>query len=158
MPRLNGLHKSPDPARDKTPREINERIDRETQIRLQFYATQEKGAISKRVDELDRECDLEQMLEGTSASVSLFGLVFGTVFGRKWYILPLLSAGFLLQHTMQGWCPPMELFRRLGVRTRKEIEAERYALKALRGDFEEVKGGTDPNPDRTKRAFEAVRS
>jgi hypothetical protein len=28
--------------------------------------------------------------------------------------------------------------RRLGVRTRKEIDREKYALKVLRGDFERV--------------------
>ena len=28
------------------------------------------------------------------------------------------------------------LFRRLGIRTRQEIDAEKYALKAIRGDFD----------------------
>ena len=32
----------------------------------------------------------------------------------------------------------MPIFRRRGVRTAGEIEAERYALKAIRGDFEPV--------------------
>jgi hypothetical protein len=35
----------------------------------------------------------------------------------------------------QGWCPPLTVFRRLGVRTRREIDLERYAIKALRGDL-----------------------
>jgi hypothetical protein len=35
----------------------------------------------------------------------------------------------------QGRCPPLSVLRRRGVRTRREIEAERCALKALRGDF-----------------------
>jgi len=30
------------------------------------------------------------------------------------------------------------VFRRLGVRTADEIAEERYALKALRGDFDDV--------------------
>jgi hypothetical protein len=41
----------------------------------------------------------------------------------------------LLLHAVQGWCPPVPLFRRLGFRTSAEIHQERYALKALRGDF-----------------------
>src|SRR5436190_144953 len=45
-------------------------------------------------------------------------------------------AGFLLQHALQGWCPPMATFRRLGVRTSYEIDYERYALKVLRRDFD----------------------
>jgi hypothetical protein len=38
------------------------------------------------------------------------------------------------------------LFRRLGVRTRKEIERERTALKVLRGDLDDLpsRDGSDP--------------
>ena len=32
----------------------------------------------------------------------------------------------------------MPVFRRLGVRTAGEIDRERYALKALRGDFDRI--------------------
>lgn len=35
------------------------------------------------------------------------------------------------------------MIRRLGVRTRKEIDVERHALKALRGDF----GGLDSSSE-----------
>ena len=48
--------------------------------------------------------------------------------------------GFLFQHAVQGWCPPIPILRRLGFRTSYEIEEERAALKALRGDFENSKG------------------
>jgi hypothetical protein len=34
----------------------------------------------------------------------------------------------VLQHAMQGWCPPVPLLRRLGIRTRNEIDREKYAL------------------------------
>jgi hypothetical protein len=47
------------------------------------------------------------------------------------------------------------VFRRLGVRTRQEIEREKYALKALRGDFDgvaEERGG----PARAGRALDSV--
>jgi hypothetical protein len=46
--------------------------------------------------------------------------------------------GFFAQHAIQGWCPPLPLFRKLGYRTRKEIDKEKYALKLLRGDFDIV--------------------
>jgi hypothetical protein len=42
--------------------------------------------------------------------------------------------GFMLQHVLQGWCPPLPLFRRLGFRTQQEIERERYTLRALLRD------------------------
>ncbi len=44
-------------------------------------------------------------------------------------------SSFLLIHALQGWCPPLPVLRRLGFGTASEIDYERYALKALRGDF-----------------------
>ena len=60
---------------------------------------------------------------------------------RRLLVLPGLVAAFLLQHALQGWCPPVPLFRHLGFRTAAEIDEERCALKALRGDFREVPAG-----------------
>jgi hypothetical protein len=57
---------------------------------------------------------------------------------RRFVAVPLVVTGFLLQHALQGWCPPLPVLRRLGVRTAREIERERTALKALRGDFDEL--------------------
>jgi hypothetical protein len=37
---------------------------------------------------------------------------------------------FLLQHALQGWCPPVPILRRLGYRTAREIFEERLALLA----------------------------
>jgi hypothetical protein len=66
-------------------------------------------------------------------------------------------AGFLLQHAVQGWCPPVPLFRRLGFRTAAEIDYERYALKALRGDFRNVRPEGDGPGRRPVQALEAAR-
>jgi len=54
--------------------------------------------------------------------------------------------------------PPVPLLRRLGVRTASEIEAERYALKAVRGDFSggpTESGGTAL--ERAQHVVDAVR-
>jgi hypothetical protein len=47
---------------------------------------------------------------------------------RKTRRRPRRRAPFLLQHGLQGWCPPLPVLRRLGVRTQREIDAEKYAL------------------------------
>ncbi len=67
---------------------------------------------------------------------------------RRFALIPLVVGGFLLQHALQGWCPPLPIFRRLGVRTQSEIERVRHALKAARGDFERTAG----DPSRAIRA------
>ena len=51
-------------------------------------------------------------------------------------MLPAIVVGFLLQHAMQGWCPPIPILRRMGIRTASEIDTERCALKVIRGDFD----------------------
>ena len=66
------------------------------------------------------------------------GLALGAFVDRRWFIFPAAIAGFLLQHAIQGWCPPVPLFRRMGIRTAHEIQQERHALKALRGDYRDV--------------------
>ncbi|MGZ9034440.1 MAG: hypothetical protein ACXW25_08545 [Rhodospirillales bacterium] len=97
--------------------------------------------------------DIERALEANAAGVSLLGLMLAITVDRKWLALPAAVAGFLMQHALQGWCPPIELFRRLGVRTAREIARERYALKALRGDFASVSGSDE---ERATAALRAV--
>jgi hypothetical protein len=127
-----------DRVRAQTDPEINRRLDRQLEQRLRFYAVQEKQTITERLTELDREWDMERTLQANAASFSLVGLVLGLTSSRKWLVVPAIVSGFLLRHALQGWCPPVPVLRRLGVRTRMEIEQERYALKILRGDFDHL--------------------
>lgn len=121
--------------------EVNERIRRDMQMRVRGYATQPEAVITRRIQELDREWDVERCLQSGASFFTLFGTTMGVTVSRKWFALPTTVMGFFLQHGVQGWCPPIILFRRLGVRTADEIAEERYALKALRGDFDEVPSG-----------------
>lgn len=81
---------------------------------------------------------MERTLEANAASIALLGLGLGALVSRRFFVLPGVVAGFLLQHAVQGWCPPVPIFRRLGFRTAREIASERYALKVLRGDFNDL--------------------
>ena len=128
-----------------TDEEINERISRRIEANVNFYATQDPRTLDIRLQELDQEWDIERVLEANAAAVSLIGLALGRLVSRRWYLLPTAVAGFLFQHAIQGWCPPINLFRRLGIRTAQEIDYERYALKALRGDFSRVEQENSPS-------------
>jgi hypothetical protein len=87
---------------------------------------------------LDREWDVERYLQMNAGLVSLSGVVLGALLSRRFLVLPAAVFGFFFQHATQGWCPPLPVFRRMGVRTRREINKETYALKALRGDFDNM--------------------
>jgi hypothetical protein len=121
-----------------TSEERNARIRRQTEDNILHYGRQGREAIDRRLAELDQEWDIERTLEANAAVISLIGLALGTVVHRRWYVLPAVVAGFLLQHAVRGWCPPVPLFRRMRIRTEREIGYERYGLKALRGDFRDL--------------------
>ncbi|HKU40484.1 MAG TPA: hypothetical protein VJR89_20125 [Polyangiales bacterium] len=126
-----------------TPEPINERIRYETELSIARTLASGPGALEARLKELDREWDTERTLQTLASSFVLTGLALGATWSRKWLILPGVVAGFLLQHSLQGWCPPLPVIRALGVRTQAEIDVERYALKAARGDFGHVHGSVN---------------
>ena len=86
--------------------------------------------------------------------ISETGKRYGLTVNKKWFALPFVVQAFFFQHALQGWCPPIPILRRLGVRTTAEIAEERNALKAMRGDFESV--WADKGEGRAKRAFQAA--
>lgn len=115
--------------------EANTRIREDALQRLKRCEQADASRISARIAELEREWDIERVLEANAATIALIGLGLGASVDRRWFALPAIVAGFLLQHAVQGWCPPLPLFRRLGVRTAREIHEEIVALKLMRGDF-----------------------
>jgi hypothetical protein len=127
-----------DRVRANTATEINEKIDRQITKSVRFFSGKSEDEINQRIHDLEREWDMERLLETNASALAFAGVVLGVVRNKKWLFLPGIVLPFLLQHAVQGWCPPVPLFRRLGVRTREEIEREKFALKALRGDFEEI--------------------
>lgn len=116
---------------DATAPQFNERIHTDMYRRLASYRDSDEARIRQRLDELEREWDTERTLEANASAVILVTLALGKAVDKKWYLFPAVVAGFLLQHAVQGWCPPLPVFRLLGVRTAGEIEEEKQALLAL---------------------------
>jgi hypothetical protein len=145
-----------DRVRRNTPSSVLQRIDRQLEESVRFHAAGGGLGIHRRLKELDREADIESHLELTSSLNGLLGVVLALTHNPRWLALTAVSLGFLAQHALQGWCPPLSLFRRLGVRTRQEIERERYALKAARGDFRTIAFETGNQRLRATRALQAV--
>jgi hypothetical protein len=146
-----------DRVRKNTDERVQGRIERRTLENVARFAALGPQAVDARLVDLDREWDVERILQANAAGVSIVGLVLGAATrNRRWFLLPSVAAGFLLMHAIEGWCPPASVLRRLGFRTQREIDDERTALKALRGDF----GGFDPSGKRTdaRRAWEAARA
>jgi hypothetical protein len=129
---------STDAVRTHTADGVNRRIDERVEACVRHMAEQDRPAVTQYLDKLEREWDLNRVVTVTASAVTVLGLVLGAKGGRGWRVMSGVAAGLLLQHGLLGFGPVAELVRLLGVRTRKEIDLEKFALKALRGDFERI--------------------
>jgi hypothetical protein len=124
-----------DRVRRHTAAPVNAAVDRDIQECLEAHGASGPAEIERHLETLNREWDVERVLQVNASVLALAGLVLGATTNRRWLVVPGVVFSFFFQHAVQGWCPPIPVFRRMGVRTRTEINRERYALKALRGDF-----------------------
>ena len=139
-----------------TSEEINRRIEQETNDRVRHLAANPQG-IGRRLRELDEEWDIERLLEANAATLAFTGTVLAATVNKRWLALPALVTAFLFQHAVQGWCPPIAVLRRTGYRTPREIEIERVALKALRGDFGAIGPARQDRDSVASHALQAAR-
>lgn len=128
-------------SRSRVPKHTSESLNR--RIRLVTIANIEACAeqpqtINQRLRELDKEWDVERLLQTNASCLALSGVLLGVFRNPKFLFLTGAVLAFLLQHSIQGWCPPLPVLRRMGIRTRDEINQEREALKLLRGDYSAV--------------------
>lgn len=137
-----------DRARRRTAGEVLRRIDGDMAARLHHCAEGGDGVAGGQLHRLDREWDTDRTIVAEAASVGLVGLALGVWVQPRWLLLPALAGAGLLVHATTGRYPLMPLLRRLGVRTAREIERERYAVKALRGDFALVPDAASQPADR----------
>ena len=120
-----------DRVRARTPAHVLAKLDRRTASRVFRCAREGQEAILRRIDELDQEWDLDRYLTVNFVVLSAIAEQKGRHGSRLWLALFRAQQIFMLMHATVGWCPPTSLLRRLGVRTQKEILAERGVLTEL---------------------------
>jgi len=109
-------------------REIQEKLNR-------YYHDYDEQEISARLTQLDDEWDIERVLQLEGAALTIAGVILGLTINKKWLTLSLAASVVLINAIAKNWNTPLPLLRKLGFRTRVEIEKEKYAPKAIRGDF-----------------------
>lgn len=135
---------------------LNEAIRARTDAEVVRLESASEEEIADRLRELDAEWDVERLLQVNASTLVMLGVLLGAKVDRRFLLLPAAVFTFFGQHALQGWCPPIPIFRRLGVRTHREIARERYALKALRGDFDELPAKDAGAARRVRAALAAV--
>lgn len=124
--------------------EINKKIRDCTVCRIHFFLDGNEDELTDRIWELDQEWDTERVLETNAALLVTTASLAGYFKSKCPCFLFTGAVGFfLLQHAVQGWCPPVPFIRRQGIRTAEEIGNEKTVMKLLRGDF--MQGITDPD-------------
>jgi hypothetical protein len=123
-----------DRIREHSSDSANQRIDRERETRGAIDdALRSSEARRARLRELDEEWDIDRALMLNFGVVGAYSALRAMSQLRRghiggWTLFFWVQLGFLVNHAVRGWCPPMPLFRRLGFRSAKEIAAERVAL------------------------------
>ena len=97
-----------DRVREQAAAADNKTIDREAEGRVQRFAGKSKEEITEQIDRLEREWDMERLLETNASILSLVGMsAYAGSRNKKWLFLPGVVMSFLVQHSVQGWCPPV---------------------------------------------------
>jgi hypothetical protein len=128
---------------DNTSADVNRQIKAQIEARVRQVLA-DPTLIERRLRELGEEWDIERAIEMNASALAFVGTALGYFVHPYWLALPAFVTAFLFQHALQGWCPPVPVLRRMGFRTSYEIEEERQALKAVRGDYTAVTSSHDP--------------
>lgn len=134
---VTNTYQQNDRVQEATPTSINKKIEINTWQRVASFYGKSEAEISARIKELNQEWDIERYLGVNMSTLAMIGVALAYFVHINWLILPAIVLAFFFQHAVQGWCPPLPVLRLFKIRTSKEIEQEKYALKIIRGDFNE---------------------
>jgi len=103
--------------------------------RLACLADAGPQAIAERLEEIEREWSAGRMTKATIGVMIVAGLALTVLINPWWLVLPAVGGLFLLQYLFgrSSWLGAT--FHEMGFRSGAEIDQEKFALKALRGDF-----------------------
>lgn len=106
--------------------------------RLACLADAGPQAITDRIAQLDREWSAGRATKALIGVMIVAGFALTALLNPWWLILPALGGVFLLQYLFgrSSWLGAT--FREMGFRSGQDIDQERFALRALRGDFKNL--------------------
>lgn len=108
---------------------------------LAHHASAGNTGIRHRLEHLDGEWTVERVVQAKAAGLAIAGAALAATVDRRFAALPALGGALLLAQAVVGGELFAPMLRPLGFRTRRQVEQERAALKALRGDYRELATG-----------------
>lgn len=102
-------------------------------------------AVTARLQDLEKEWDAERLLHLHASTLALCGVSLSAATGkRRWLLVPAVVLPLSIADGVLGSRRMAGLWKRLGLRTRDQVERERLALRMLRGDFDLGAAPRDP--------------
>ena len=116
---------------------VNRKLDAEREARLADLLERDDGmaSCSQRLEELESEWEVERALTAVIGVGSLAATAWARRQGGLAWLIPAMGGLVLIEQALTGGSALLALLRRAGLRTRREIDVEMYAIKGLRGDF-----------------------
>lgn len=118
---------------------VNEVIRGSTLENLICMEDARETELTRRIEKLNSEWDMDRFMEAKAAVCVMGCSLLGITKSKSWGFVSLITATFLLQHALLGWCPSAPIMRKMGIRTAEEINREKMVLKLLRKDFAHIK-------------------
>jgi hypothetical protein len=119
---------------------LHSQFEEELRENISMYMKADRRDIDRRLEALDKEWNIERMIELEAPVMIGLGALLGLTHNRKWFGLSLFAASMVIVHNTQGWYPLLRVFQRLGFRSQRYIEDERNALRVLRKDHHQYIG------------------
>jgi hypothetical protein len=105
------------------------------EARIACLADGGEVAITERLNEIVDEWSAGRVTKAVIGLSIVAGMVLAALANPWWLILPFVGGLFLLQYLFGRSSWLADLFQLMGFRSGTEIDHEKFALKALRGDF-----------------------
>jgi hypothetical protein len=96
------------------------------------YFTHDAASIENRLQELNKEWDLERVHDLNASFSALNGTLLGKLLDKHFTDLPFTTSTRLVNETKYEYTPPIEMFKALGYRPKEEIEKEKQLLHSLK--------------------------
>jgi len=122
---------------------LEQSLNRRTEHNIHVYSVQSGQDISFHIGELQREWSLERSVEAGAAGLAMLGLILGAFASPAFLIIPIIIVGFALAHSVWRYRPDFTRLPKQGLRTQREIDAEIFAMRFMRGELSYLPSSTD---------------
>ncbi len=128
----------------KTPAPVLEQpLNRRTEHNIHVYSVQSGQDITYHIGELRNEWSLERSVEAAAAGIAMLGLILGAFASPVFLIFPIIIVGFALAHSIWRYRPDFAKLPKQGLRTQREIDAEIFAMRFMRGELSYLPTASD---------------